>query len=107
MYKRQLSDSTPATEADNEEFRRVIWSLCGQGTNQAYWSGAFRWPVEGASIFQPYGAYLTDEGSAAGRSANLTLLCPTAAAVVSVDPAALTRGGSDGLFYRPAGDELM
>lgn len=171
-----LSDSTPATEADNEEFRRVIWSLYGQGTNQAYWSGAFRWPVEGASIFQPYGAYLTDEGSAAGRSANLTLLCPTAAAVVSpaagqvayagslgltgntvvidhgcgvksylfgleslaqltsgsqveagqtlglagrkliwevrignksVDPAALTRGGSDGLFYRPAGDELM
>ena len=31
-------------------------------------------------------------------------LCEEAIGLVA---AALTRGGSDGLFYRPAGDELM
>ena len=171
----QASADTAATAEANEEFRRVIWGLYSQGSNQAYWSGAFQYPAQGASIFQAYGAYLYDGESSAGRAASLTLLCPENALAVSpaagrvayagrlqltgntvvidhgcgvksylfglesiasiaagdqvsagqglgvagrkliwevrignksVDPQALTRGGSDGLFYRPAGDEL-
>ena len=171
----QASDSAPAADAANEEFRRVIWSLYDQGSNQASWSGAFQYPAQGASIFQAYGAYLYDGETSAGRAANLTLLCPENALVTSpapgrvayagqlqltgntvvidhgcgvksylfglqsiagvaagdqvsagqglgvagrkliwevrignksVDPQKLTRGGSDGLFYRPVGDAL-
>lgn len=171
----QATGGGTATAEANEEFRRAIWGLYDQGSNQARWSGAFQYPVQGASIFQPYGAYLYDGESSAGRAANLTLLCPenalamspaagrvafagslqlTGGTVVidhgcgvksylfgldsiagvavgdevaagqglgvagrkliwevrignkSVDPQKLTRGGSDGLFYRPVGDEL-
>lgn len=171
-----LSASEPATAEANEEFRRVIWSLYNQGSNTALWTGAFQYPAQETSIFQPYGAYLYDDNGSAGRSANLTLLCPENALVQSpaagrvayagrlaltgntvvidhgcgvksylfglaslselssgqtvsagqglgvagrkliwevrignksVDPIALTRGGSAGLFYRPVGDTLL
>ena len=171
----QASPGEAATAGANEEFRRVIWSLYGQGSNEALWTGAFQYPAQGASIFQSYGAYLYDGETSAGRAANLTLLTPENALAVSpaagrvayagnlqltgstvvidhgcgmksylfglssiagiktgdevaagqglgvagrkliwevrignksVDPQKLTRGGSNGLFYRPVGDEL-
>ena len=171
----QTSSGEAATAEANEEFRRVIWSLYDQGSSEARWNGAFQYPVQGASIFQRYGAYLYDGEKSAGRAANLTLLCPENALVSSpaagrvayagnlqltgntvvidhgcgvksylfglsgiagvatgdevtagqglgvagrkliwevrignksVDPQKLTQGGSNGLFYRPVGDEL-
>ena len=171
----QTSSGEAATAEANEEFRRVIWSLYDQGSSEARWTGAFQYPVQGASIFQRYGAYLYDGEKSAGRAANLTLLCPENALVSSpaagrvayagnlqltgntvvidhgcgvksylfglssiagvatgdevtagqglgvagrkliwevrignksVDPQKLTQGGSNGLFYRPVGDEL-
>ena len=73
--------SDPAPAGAEEEFRRVVWAQYELGGNTAYWSGAFRWPVEGGSVFQPYGAYLTRDGQSAGRAANLTLLAPANALV--------------------------
>ena len=171
----QTSSGEAATAAAGEEFRRVIWALYDQGSNEARWTGAFQYPVQGASIFQSYGAYLYDGETSAGRAANLTLLAPENALVTSpaagrvayagnlqltgntvvidhgcgvksylfglssiagvatgdevtagqglgvagrkliwevrignksVDPKKLTQGGSNGLFYRPVGDEL-
>ena len=171
----QVSSGSSATAEANEEFRRAIWALYDQGSNEARWTGAFQYPAQGTSIFQPYGAYLYDGETSAGRAANLTLLCPENALAISpaagrvayagelkltgntvvidhgcgvksylfglesisgittgdevtagqglgiagrkliwevrignksVDPQKLTRGGSDGLFYRPVGDEL-
>ena len=171
----QTSSGEAATAEANEEFRRVIWSLYDQGSNEALWTGAFQYPAQGASIFQSYGAYLYDGERSAGRAANLTLLTPENALAVSpaagrvayagklqltgntvvidhgcgvksylfglssiadiksgdevtagqglgvagrkliwevrignksVDPQKLTQGGSNGLFYRPVGDEL-
>ena len=171
----QASPGEAATAGANEEFRRVIWSLYGQGSNEALWTGAFQYPAQGASIFQSYGAYLYDGETSAGRAANLTLLTPENALAVSpaagrvayagelqltgntvvidhgcgvksylfglssiagiktgdevaagqglgvagrkliwevrignksVDPQKRTRGGSNGRFYRPVGDQL-
>ena len=171
----QTSSGEAATAEANEEFRRVIWSLYDQGSNEALWTGAFQYPAQGASIFQSYGAYLYDGERSAGRAANLTLLTPENALAVSpaagrvayagklqltgntvvidhgcgvksylfglssiadiksgdevtagqglgvagrkliwevrignksVDPQKLTQRGSNGLFYRPVGDEL-
>ena len=79
----QTSSGEAATAAANEEFRRVIWALYDQGSNEARWTGAFQHPVQGASIFQSYGAYLYDGETSAGRAANLTLLAPENALVTS------------------------
>ena len=52
----QVSSGSSATAEANEEFRRAIWALYDQGSNEARWTGAFQYPAQGTSIFQPYGA---------------------------------------------------